>query len=296
MPDIKRKDNLPRVVELASFVFAVVGGIGLMPFYFWIGAAMCEFGLLVLLAAVFFYDKGWIRGIFTPIALSAFVFLNWDIVCRDTPVHFFAYASLSSDYAAAIGDVPWQPEFTYLRVSLENDTDFDFTDIDFTLEPDVPIMSISQVSAVPGVVLHGDTTKEAVPIGDPKLNEKTAYIYHPSIARVNPDGTKTELTTRLLEAPQYRIVCDKLSKHSSLDLAIAVARIDRARSSQEIVYYKSEEPTPGHPELMGAVIPIGSPRPVFYIKERPSQVRIGGEYTAHLKPRKFYTSVDVMPQ
>jgi len=294
MPDIKKKDNLPRVVELASFAFAAVGGIGVMPFYFWIGALMCELGLLVLLATVWFYDKGWIRGIFTTIAVSALVFMNLDIVFRDASLDFFANSS--SDYAAVVGDVPWQPEFTYLRVTLDNDTDFDFTDMDFTLEPNVPIMAISQISAVPGVAFHGDGTKEVVTIGSPKWKEQTISLHQPTIYSTDPDGKRTELPARQLEASQYRIVCDKLSKHSSLDLAIAVARIDRARSSQAIVYWVNEDPKRDHPELTSAFIPTGSSYPVVYIKERPSQVRIVGEYTAHFRPRTFNVSVYVTPQ
>lgn len=172
-----------------------------------------------------------------------------------------------------IGGIEWIPEFTDLRVALSNPTtDTDYEDIDITIEPDEPIVKISQISSVSGVSFIGDVTKEIVEV-------EGVLVTRPDLTKTNPDGSVTNVPIVQIFTPKYRVRCQTIPKLSSIELVLAISRPAGHKKDarfKEIIYVPIENYSRGNFE-----------------RTRPTKIRIIGTYKATYRQRKIDETIAI---
>jgi hypothetical protein len=268
-----------RVAEALGLVITVLG-LGLMFLNFWSGILVLDiFGLM--LAALLICARGLIRA-FLLLLVPALAFINWYLF-RPAEPHVFVdilpYDRYSPDTAPS--GAPWRPDVTYVNVSIINDTEFDFADVDLilTFDDGLSIVSLDQLSNVAGVAFHGDATKEVVTFKGVKTDQ-------PSMTAKAPDGHLYDIPLKQLGTPQYRVTCPKLFNNSSRDMIVAVAKFDLTKSSDhERVMHITRFDDQGAEEGTLWFGPIAdAPTQFVYDRVNPAYMLLTGSYVAHFKP------------
>jgi hypothetical protein len=108
-----------------------------------------------------------------------------------------------------IGQIPWSPRFTDLRVSIFNNSLTDWHDIDLTLRPDVSVAAIGQITNVPDVsfsVAADQTMRQELVIGS-----SGKRVVNPLVLIASTGG--------------YRVQCKKLARQGRIEIVMAIAEI-----------------------------------------------------------------------
>jgi hypothetical protein len=277
----KEKPPVLRWAETGGFASIGFGGVGLMTVNFSLSVSLVYFGLITLLISLYFEHFGsyrWTKWILAGCVLVVGVYFSSVVTFRRAPIDVTAN-TISSKFplGTVIGGIEWQPEFAYLRVSINNETDLDFENVDLVLEADVSIVAIGKISDSPEVTFHGDITKETVDIGG-------VFVRSPSIQLNFPDGHNVDVPARQLSAPRYRVQCQKIPKNTSVDLVLALAEVDEAHTpdSDHIAVLNPDGRTTQRRFVYGRGDKEAT---VAYVSKMPSSITISGTYTALFKPR-----------
>jgi hypothetical protein len=138
-----------------------------------------------------------------------------------------------------LGGIKWTPDFRDLRVIFDNSTDYDYIDIDFTIPPDFPnitIVAIGQISNLPNVTFHNPVMQAYLrPNGTPefKFDKQTGHTLGDDFKFVAP-GPEGGLTPLRVYPNHYRIRCEKLPHHMILEIALAIPKENIAKQSSKI--------------------------------------------------------------
>lgn len=167
-----------------------------------------------------------------------------------------------------VGQLKWASGMTDLRLVLHNPGDVDYDDVDVVVEPSSPIVHIEQRSTVPGVVFIGDVTKEVVDIGG-------VIAMSPNLLLTNQMGSSA-IPLRQLATPRYRIRCQRIPKHASVEIMVVTADIDQERTSPAPILlapadYNGDTSQP--PVILGGISTV-----VTYRQNRPTTVKVKGAY------------------
>jgi hypothetical protein len=280
-PTEPQKHPAIRWAEVAGIGSIGIGGAGIVTISFWWGVGFVYAGIAALLLSLWL-ERFWFKWVGIAILLTLGTIFSCGVTFRNAPLVSDAMVE-SSNYepGVTVSGITWDPNYTYLRVNLNNDTDLDFDGLDLTLEPDVPIAQIHLLNEIPNLTLHGDVTKETA-------NLPGALVESQSFSASGPDGKMMDIPMRQIAAPTWRIQCPKLSPHTSIELAIAVADVDPNTHAQGSFTFGSEGIQ--RPKRIDTV-PIGAP--VFYRKKSPTSIKVSGSYVAFFKARKIDQTVRV---
>lgn len=271
-----------RWIEVLSALFAAFGGLGVMFINFCLAMSLMD-GFGVVLIVLLLFERGWVRAFVVP-ATGILGLITW-MLLQPAPITLFAVTQFDGEYGPGTSPAgaPWRPDVTYVRVGILNDTNFDLTDADLTLSSDRSIVSLAQLSTLPDVVFHGDATKEEVNIG-------TIHVYDPSLS-IQLNGHIVSIPLQQLATPQYRIICPRITKHSSADFIVAIATfdLDKSKVDKNLVIHSQELENGAHVKMPPNIIlwegPASSPPTDFaYDKIAPQYITVHGTYTAHFKP------------
>jgi hypothetical protein len=140
-----------------GFVSVLLGGFGVMPFYYWPGAFMCYAGFFLIFLDLFFEPLlkrryGWkaILSIFILVLVVAFTRgFVWVSAPLDISGSWF-----KSDYPEGstpiIGtNLEWMAGMTELRIDFHNPTSRDFDDVNLYINVNEGVMDIQQSTTVP---------------------------------------------------------------------------------------------------------------------------------------------------
>lgn len=152
-----------------------------------------------------------VTSAFASIAgLGLCLMTGWRPVLSKFPINLFAMAN-DGNYpnGTKIGGIAWSTRFVDLRIVLRNETESDYDDLDFTLQPDRPVAEIGQISNLPNVSFS--------PLADPTY----------SVVFVE-GATKKQTTIPLVLVASdggYRMRCALLPHKGKLEIVAAVAEI-----------------------------------------------------------------------
>src|SRR6202142_1072834 len=160
--------------------------------------------------------QDWIPRIFLTLAMSSFVGLGLCCIAGWRPLLSQFRASLfamvnDGNYPSGtnIGGIDWSPRFSDLRIVVMNASDSDYNDLDLTLQPDVSVAAIGQISNLPDVSFS--------PVADPTY----------SITFVD-GATKRQTAIPLVLVSSdggYRVRCVLLPRKRKLEIIMAVGEI-----------------------------------------------------------------------
>lgn len=108
-----------------------------------------------------------------------------------------------------LGNIPWSPRFSDLRVIIPNESDSDYRDIDLVLRPDAPVAAIGQITNLPDVTFS--------PVAEPSFTQQLVIgatgqrITNPLVLVASDSG--------------YRMRCGLLPHKRKLEIILAVAEI-----------------------------------------------------------------------
>lgn len=127
-----------------------------------------------------------------------------------------------------LGGIIWTPELRDLRVTINNETDYDYQDMDITIRLHLPIRAIGQITNVSGVTF---VTPEPQfwqgPNGEPivKWDSTTGHTLGDQweVRTQNKHGSIIPIA---VYPYQYRVRCDKLPHRTSLEIIIAIDNKD----------------------------------------------------------------------
>jgi len=264
---------------LPALMFSI--GMGLMGWVsFWVGVAFV-YGALFWLGADWWKLSRTKRRRYIGTAVTGLVMavLGY-LVFRPAPL-LAIVEIVGSEYSAGqvAGGITWGPGLGDLRVTLSNESDRDYNDLDIVLEvgqdqSELPqIIEIAQLSTIPNVsfttqpfsskhvhltLFDLKTTMQVEALG--------TYGSSPeSLLGKNEKGESKNIpitppSNEQLPSPRFRILCDKLPKHMDLKLIAAVAITNP-------------------PTLTGLL-----PTQLFAPFRSPSCVRVRIEYNASNRP------------
>jgi hypothetical protein len=144
------------------------------------------------------------------VGLGLFSIIGWRPLLSKFPLNSFAIIN-DGDYPVGtnLGNIAWSTRFSDLRVVVINETDFDYRDVDLTLQSDVPIAAIGQISSLPDVSFS--------PVADPTF----------SISLIDGATNKQRVIPLILVASDsgYRVRCGLLPHNRKLEIVIAAGEI-----------------------------------------------------------------------
>jgi hypothetical protein len=122
-----------------------------------------------------------------------------------------AFADVA-DYptGSVIGTIPWKNEYAHVQVNMTNQEAEDLSDVDLVIGLDGSIAAIAQKTNFPDIVLFP-------PLADPFVAG--------SLTSVDKDGKKVStpaVSAGITTAPEYRIRCNRVFSHSTVQLVVAV--------------------------------------------------------------------------
>jgi hypothetical protein len=189
---------------------SLLGFIGVFPFpqlYWWcIGA----FYLGLILLTIEAFLENWMlifRLIVSSVWLAIGLIFTLGFVAVKAPVSVAVWESAAKyPPGTVLGDIQWSDNFYELRVSLENESVYDYEDLSVILKPDKLVAKIGQISGPSRATFE-----------DPQeLTENLVDIELPSLLqKANP------LVLIALDTG-YRVRCDRLPSQSRIELIMAL--------------------------------------------------------------------------
>jgi len=178
------------------------------PFSFWPAVALFCAAICIFALDVLFIQVSWklIWRIFLALLIvsAGAVALKYTVF---VPAYFTIYASSKiGDYpdGTLIDGITWQRGMSELRIHIENDSDYDYGNLDVSFYPNELVRSIAQVR---GPTVHFLSI-------DPTIRME--------MMDVREDGTKHDSQAPVCYTKRFRIVCDsKFPRHSRIEILVA---------------------------------------------------------------------------
>lgn len=261
----KRDKSLPlgRYLESIGGSLTVAGFFTTFPAkLYWVGVGLFFGGMLFVALGVLWEDwkLGWrllvclfwsaltvlvaVAVVFVPAPLSIAANSGWG-----------AYADKSDVYG-----ISWERGMSELRVTLLNQTDNNYDDLDFNMVPDVETRKVVQVTSVPNVTLMvgGDTGASGEIISDSHL--LVNGVEQPQPTYSSRDG--------------FRLLCSRFPKHSKMELIVALVN-------------PVQIPGSSSPNKVTSVLRSGDPEDFAGPKKVATKMSIRGDYFVMNHPHKI---------
>lgn len=229
-------------------------------------------------------DKTFWRVVILLVICSFAATFSYGIVFVKAPLGVSALMT-DATYPAGtqISGIAWRPEFTEVQVWINNDTDKNYDDLNLVLRPVSAIASIGQASTLPGISFE-EKNHESVRLMAGQINQMSAI----PLALLATDGG-------------YRVRCQHLPSHSTLEITLALADIkwnpkplgtnpapfqDRVREKDYMLRVKDDDFSTywfGHPDG-----DIYAPRPTS-----SETMKVEGEYFVAQRTRKISQKISI---
>jgi hypothetical protein len=201
-----------RGIGLISLLLAVAAMLALPDYFVWF--VVLIYAVIVIWALDLFFEvpTGRLaRGGVIIATLAALGWFTFAFVLAKIPVVLMA-SSRDVTYAPGtkLGGIYWIPEYSEMRTVIGNETDNDYSDIDLAILPDEPIAEIDQISNVPNV----------------SVSPLTPFLENPQLQTTSGVGLPMNL---IASTGGYRLRCDELPSHASIELVVAIGNIDMSR-------------------------------------------------------------------
>ncbi len=203
-----------------TLVAILIGLFSLVTINFWVGiiCGFCGLGMLFTESVIQPWFKKhqaarWLL-IIVVVASGASLYSLTRVRAALTLIQMYRWSSpqTGSDF----GGIVWRPQYGDLRVSLRNDTDHDFSDLDLTVRPDAPATQIGQTSQIADVSFF-TLQNQQVFSGGPGIQ-----IALPEVGTKGPDGRPIDLPAHIQYGLNgFRVRAATLPSRTSLDLVIA---------------------------------------------------------------------------
>ena len=189
----------------------LLGGAGMvLTGFFWCAAIFIYLGLGVALFDIWIAEDlpKWASGLFSVLVIALLGLFTAGIVMYPPSLEIVVHAA-DGDYSTGqnIDGIDWKPGYSELRVALTNHSDRDYDNLDMRLRPDVWVARVVQTSHLEGVSFPDEETSVMSVVGhgiDPKTGKPVDQPF-----TMGPRNTGV------------RVRCDKVPRHSSLQLLIA---------------------------------------------------------------------------
>ena len=284
----RRKPKLSRFLRwmrgagTAAILFGWSGT--LLTDWFWTGVVIFYAGVSWLVLDLWRDPEwslhNWLRiGITSLLGVIAIAF-SWAIVFTPSPLSVVAtITNASYPPDTKIADINFRPEFTELRVSVENSSNRNYEDLDLLIQPTTPIAKIAQNTKVPNVSFAKVHETPTTVLMDSKTNQTAAI---PFVLLATDAG--------------YKMRCPHLSAHEAIEIIIALASIHETHQN---IAKLSDTPCPRNAVLHGQYTDhtsdwFGYPDAEIY-GPRPTTryLEIDGEYIAAHRKRHISQRIDI---
>jgi len=250
-PKLEPKKN-PVFIWFAGIgmVSILLGGFGVMPFYYWPGVGMCYAGFSLIILDLFFEPLlkqryGWktLLSIFILLLAGAF---TRGFVWVSAPLNITG-SWFRSDYPEgstpiAGTNIKWMAGMSELRIDFRNPTNRDYDDVDLYMRVDEGLMDVQQSTSVPC-----SRIEDAVSVHDSMSN---VYQQGPSHGWV-------------------RFRCDNLPRGAPAEFVLGI--VNDADLQQMLAHPNEMKPSTQISDLFGPKI-------------RPSSVEAAATYRATYRP------------
>jgi hypothetical protein len=265
-------------------LFGLGGPLVTAPQYFWWWAVGFYVALLVMALDVVTERWRWLiksAALMVP-AVLALVF-TYGIVLAKAPLDIRVYAFVGARTGSRLGGIAWRDEFADVRVTLDNGSEHNYEDLDVSvMVPELAIINVAQVGRFP---LTG-----------------VSIVQDGSRFDVNSTSTDAKGSKRVEEMVfmgtvnvPYRILIEKLPKHTAVGFTVAVAdaspmlnamkdgrRIESSGGASTATFKAGELPK-------GKLTSFYGPRP------KPTSVVVGGSYKAVFREVKIPSRPESVP-
>jgi hypothetical protein len=270
----------------------VVGGFGVMRYYFWPGVVIAYFGFAALIWEVcvepaLLRPKIQFQIAALGLVLIFLVSFTIGVVGAQAPIVITSYAMLNANYSDGtdIGGIKWDSHLTDLRVVLVNPTDHDYTDVDIAVVPNAWTYraAILDNSDCKLNSTGGNTATYTVTKGGGKK-----LIGHRIGDRFEAEDEMGDVFEELATDGGYRLICSKFPKNFALRIVLATVALN-PKLTLFPPALKSGESGMSASEIAGSKskFDVLNPRPA------PSKVDITARYTRILKPFAFAMTIPV---
>jgi hypothetical protein len=236
MPEAKLHPLLFYFFRTLAAGSLIIGGSGLMVgIYFWVSSGGVCLGLLILIIdpwlepALRVYSRWWRVGFCLPFVICLLAFAYF-IVFLPSPLAIRA-RDYNQDYppATTIGGIEWKSKYSDLRIVFENPTDHEYRNLDFVARPDLFVAAEGKTSTFEGLQVFNTAIGPDV-VTFPQTDKTGKISYAP------PEKT-------LFLSNNIRILCDRLPKHTLVEIVLAVVQVpsheDLQRASNDAAAMKS---------------------------------------------------------
>lgn len=210
----EEKASLFSWLRTAGIAAILLGGFGvfLEPHYFWIAALLLHLGLGLLIIDLWKQrDLQIISKVLASlfclailVSFNAFITFPGVPLAADGVLYTAQYPSNTK-----LGNIQWSSRYSELRVFLKNPTEYDYENINVIVQPDKPVVAVTQITPVEGV-----------------SEEANAPSNHMEKIQL-PSGGSTVIPLILVATNSgYRIRCSKLSPKQHIELLFAIADVD----------------------------------------------------------------------
>lgn len=180
-----------------------------MPLYFWVGAALAYIGLAFTIVSIAIDRWFACRRVLRLVGLFAV------LLTTATFSRFVAFTSVpvaikcrfdNGDYppGTVVAGIPWELGSAELQVVVSNKSDYDLSDVSFTLNSDMLNVAVGQLSALPGVSVG-------------------PYIMSRPMAKVQDKGGRTWDVPIQRQGGIWMVRCDKIPPNTGLTVVMAIS-------------------------------------------------------------------------
>jgi hypothetical protein len=217
------KAPLPQIAQETPFfirwarelgiVALFLGGIGVMPFYFWVGVGLvylgCALGLVDIIFDPQFRQRPKLAITVGSAILALAVGFSLGFVFVNAPLGLSGIAT-NAEYPdnTVISGIVWRPEFTELDFIIENSTSRPYDDLDLLIRPNFPVAAIAQSSDLSGV----------------RIEDHYTMLSRQILKDASGKGKANPLVLAATDSG-YKVRCEHLPAKSTLRLVIAIAEI-----------------------------------------------------------------------
>lgn len=254
-------------------------------FYWGVGLVVVGFGLLIWEISS---DPELARlPVMVQFILLALCFVGFDVfiiseVKTDSPIDRVCYSPRNGEYPSGttIAGIPWNDHLTELRVGLTNPTQDNY-ELDLNIVPDTWTRAAALSDNASGcklVPLGGSTI--SISTGIKGGGRKVTATHVGSNLEVHDDVGN--IYTPLLTKGGYRLLCDKLPPHLTVEIVFAIASL---LPQVAAVVVPKPDPTKTGPTFEGAEW-AGAKSEVDFFgpKPNPSNVEINGHSKRDKQP------------
>jgi hypothetical protein len=259
--------------ELWGLIVALIGtalaleATTVWPALYWPGVLLVYVGLIA-----FAYDGAtgkwsrnkWLRLLPVVCALAAIWYWSRNFVMVEAALNPDAYPTLGKyDPGTNVGGIPWADHYEDLRLTLANRSDYDFHDVDLSLNSDLWVVGAGQMDNVCPSIQFFQDTKEKTQIRGMWLNTTD-----PSTGKA---GTIPLPRPIDLTAPTgLRLICDKFPRHSEIKLVVVLVAFNHSNNGVLPQTLFAAKRLPAWFSVKGEYRALGRTRDVMFKDDFPS--------------------------